>query len=190
MIGMALGGIQSIMGIAQMLSANEPNKPEYTIPKEVFEAERIMAERSRQGLPGKDMMRDNMESAFASNMGAVKEVSSGGALIGATADMYSELLKGVRDIDIMDAQFRDTAKVDYAGAKMTTAQYQDRAWDENERIPYERDYNEYINQRNAGAQNFFGGMGSMGKTYMANQSHNDMMAMMDNIWGTPKQNGI
>jgi hypothetical protein len=188
-IPMAMQGLQTGVGLVQSIMADRPDAPEYQIPDEVFQAQQIMEERMRTGLPGKDIMRGELDSAFAGNVGAVKEVSSGGSLIGATADMYGDLLKGVRDIELMDAQFRDTAKTDFAGAKMETAKYRDREWDENERIPYEREYNEFINKRNAGAQNFFGGMGSMGKTFMANQSHNDMMAMIDAIFGTSGSGG-
>ena len=182
-IPLILQGAQMIYGLSQQGQNDEPDQPTYHIPQEVFEAEEIMADRVRSGLPGKELMRESLDSSFASTTGAIKDVASGGALIGGTADAYGDLLRGVKDIELMESQYIDQAKLGLADAKYSTAQYQDRAYDENVRIPYERDYNEFINMRNAAATNFFGGLNSMGKTFMAHQSNEDMMAMIDKIFG-------
>lgn len=182
-IPMLMGAAKSIYGLAQGAGNKRPDRPDYVIPEEILEAEKIMQGRVSSGLPGKDIIMDNMGSSFASNLSGIRDVASGGALIGATADMYGGLVKGVRDIELADAQFRDQATLGLVQAKMNTAEARDKAFMLNEYEPYQMDYNEYINRKNAAAQNFFGGLSDIGKTHMANLSSKSMMKMLGKLFG-------
>lgn len=179
---LAIGGLKTVGGLIQAATATRPERPEYEIPDEVFEALDIYRNRTKAGLPGGDIIRGNVVSDAEAQMTNIKDVASGASLQGQVAATTGNVLSGLREIDILESQFRDQATQQYAEGLGVMAQYEDRAWNLNVREPYLSDLNEYYNQKQAGWQNFTSGLTEIGGYGMSLYENNQIDDMLEGLW--------
>ncbi len=153
----------------QQLKEAEAMKPKpitYEIPSSVNEAVKMYQGLSREGLPGEDIIRDQMGAAYAgaaSDIGRTAE--SGVGALGVMSGLYGKFMSSVRDLGVQSAQVQAQNEQNYimqnAQAKMQLGDYQDRAWDINVNQPFQRGMNEYWATKQAGTQNLWGGIDQM-----------------------------
>lgn len=171
---MALSAVQSIAGIVQGVTNKEPDRPEYKIPQEVHAMLNQMQQRTREGLPGKQMMEERLFSQGAGLSTQLREAAPSGAMLqGSISGLAGDIMEGLKDIELMDAQFKDSARVDYGRALMEMAEYKDRQWDFNVNQPYVQQLTEYYNKKAASQENILGGLSSMAKYGFLSSSDTD-----------------
>ena len=176
----------------QQLDEAEKNKPKpikYDIPSSVAEAMRLYQGLSREGLPGEDVIRDQMGAAYAGAAGDINRTAeSGVGALGAMTGLYGKFMNSVRDLGIQSSQVKAMNEQNYllqnAGAQFKQADYQERAWDVNVNQPFQRGMNEYWATKQAGANNLWGGIDQM--TAGNIQFNNSQEQTMNEILGMAK----
>lgn len=150
------------LGAYQYFSSDKPKDPKYNIPAEVYASLGEMEDRASSGLPGRELMMENLLSEGAGLLTQLKDTAvSGASLQGSVNSLAGGMMKQMTGIEIMNSQFKDSARVDYANALLQMAEYKDKQWDMNVYRPYTMKMNEYINNRNAGMTNMFNGISGM-----------------------------
>ena len=176
----------------QQLAEAEKNKPKpitYSIPSSVTEAMKLYQGLSREGLPGEDVIRDQMGAAYAGAAGDVNRTAdSGVGALGAMSGLYGKFMNSVRDLGIQSSQVKAQNEQNYllqnAGAQFKQADYQEREWDVNVNQPFQRGMNEYWALKQAGANNLWGGIDQM--TAGNIQFNNSQEQTMNEILGMAK----
>ena len=108
------------------------------------------------------MMVENILSQGAGITSTLKETAATGAsLQGSVNQVAGQVMGGMRDVEIMNSKFKDSAKVDYARGLMEMAQYKDKQWDYNVNQPHIQEMTKYLNDQMAGDANLFGGLTNM-----------------------------
>lgn len=158
----ALGLGKAIAGGVQLRKNKRPSPVRYEIPSgfmDYLTRSDIMA---RQGLPGEDIIRGQIGSQVS---GAVSDISrsydTAVGAGGATRDVYMKSIDAIRDLGIRSAEYTAQMQQRAADARKDYAMYQDKAWEYNENIPYQRAMNEYWGQKQAGMSNLWGGLDTM-----------------------------
>jgi hypothetical protein len=166
------------IGAYQQFSNKKPKRPGYTIPSEVYAMLGQMQERTTSGMPG--FMKENMLSEGAGMTNMLKESSvSGASLQGSVNQLAGNISKQMTGLEIMNSQFKDTARVDYGNALLQMADYKDKQFDFNKNQPYQMAMNEYLNKKNSAEANLFGGMQGLAEyAFMG-----DAMGLNDNNKG-------
>ena len=172
LISAGISGAKAIFGGIQGLSANKKikdlrkNRPTYTRPKEVDEmldVYRRSANRSQ--LPGQDLMENKLGQATARGVRQVgKYASSSAGALGAVTDIYGKEQDAIRDLGIQFAQYKDAAERQYAAGLGQSAQYSDREFELNKMRPWGTRMNELQSNKQAGADNFWGGVSGLAST--------------------------
>jgi hypothetical protein len=148
----------------------EKNKPQaitYNIPQAVLDATKMYDKMYTGGLPGEDIIREQMGAGVAGAVGGVQRGAdtSAGAL-GATTGLYDRYISSVRDLGVQSAQMRQQQEqqklMAQAEAGYRMGDYQDKAWEYNVNLPYQRQYNEYWQAKNASQQFLWGGLDRAG----------------------------
>jgi len=192
-ISAILGGGKSLFGLGQMLFNKEPERPTYEIPSELSQIvglSRHLA--SQQGLPGQDLIERNLASTTAQNVNAIQETTTGGAALGAVTDAYGNQLKAQQNLEVQGAQYNAQQVQGLQRALGMMAQAKDQAFEYNENMPYQRELQQFYNQKQAGANNLFGGMMDITSALGMKQQGNQFDEMMKSLYGsgskmTPEQ---
>ncbi|HUV84883.1 MAG TPA: hypothetical protein VMV86_04190, partial [Methanosarcinales archaeon] len=134
----------------------KPGQVTYTQPKAVDEYMGIMQGMSRQGLPGEDVLRDQMGAAYAGAESGINRAAdtSAGAL-GALSGVYGQYINSVRNLGVDSARAQQQNLFNYGQAKLTEADYGDKAWMYNVLKPREEAYSESRALEAGGQANIF-----------------------------------
>lgn len=151
----------------QLKNNKRPEQIKYDIPSSVGEAMKYYQSLSREGLPGENVIRDQMGASYAGAAGDVNRTAdSGVGALGAMSGLYGKFMNSVRDLGVQSAQVKANNQREYAlqnaGAQFQQAEYQDRAWDQNVNQPFQRGMNEYWATKQAGESNLWGGIDQIG----------------------------
>ena len=186
------GGVSLVKGIfggAQGLSANKKinnlrsNRPTYTRPDEVNQMMDVYRKAAgRSQLPGQDLMEEKLGRSTAAGVRQVgKYASSSSSALGAITDIYGKEQDAIRDLGIQFASYKDAAERQLAVGYGQAAQYSDREFEINKMRPWETRMNELQSQKQAGAENFWGGVTGAASTaldFAGTKYFSDTMAGM------------
>lgn len=172
---MALGGVQALFGLGQYIKGSkmDPKRPEYEIPSEVFAAENLARSRLYGGLPGENIMRQDLEQGFASSIDAARR--SGGNVDALVAGAGGALQGGYQNLGAQRAQYKAQAEQSLAQQFGLTAQYRDQAFELNQMQPYMDEVADKSRLMEGGIQNMFGG----GKSAATALSYDQMMKSLE-----------
>lgn len=187
-------GIQALMGLGrsivggvQTMRANKALKnfkfPQYTMPSELENMLSMYQQRANaQELPGQSLIENKLgaQTTFGQR-NAEKYASTSGQALGATTGLYGLQMNAVRDLGIKFADFKSQRQSELGQAQQVMAQAQDKQWEINQWLPAQYQYNQLQSQKQAGANNLWGGLqdvGSAGMNFMGAQNQMNTMQGM------------
>jgi len=174
-----IGGVQAARGQKQMKNLLA-NRPQYNIPEEYQKALNIYQGLATGGMPGQSRYEQLIGQSTARAMtGAERGAISSGVYQGAVASAQDKELQALQNLALMGAQYKAQARQNLAGAQQQYGQLQDVAFEYNVNQPYQIGLNMANEQRMAGAQNLFGGLGEMGSaitSLVGTKYYTDVMA--------------
>ena len=186
-VGVALGGasglVENLFGKSWEEQAEEKEKqlgpaPTFSIPESQKRYEDYMKTRSRQAMPGSELMEQSIEDTTSdtlSRAGMVANTGWGaqGAGLGATENRRRRL----RKLGSMQEQYKRAAQTDYAGAVKSRTPYETMQYEYNEWLPWQIQKNEIASIRGAGQQQLMTGMdrGAAMGIYGANMYNTSQM---------------
>jgi len=187
-----LGGLGKMaIGTAQMMKAKRPSDIKYEIPSGFMDYLSRADMLAREGMPGEGAMRDRIGAQVSGAVGEIGRAadSSTGAL-GALQNIYGKSMEAVNDLSIRGAEFRRRAQETAMGAQKEHAMYQDKSWEYNVNIPYQRRMNEYHAQKRSGMQNIWGGLDAFGAGSTNAGSGMSQQSQMDKLIEAIKGIGV
>lgn len=144
----------SVIGLYQILTAEEPDRPTYNTPEEIDEYFNIAKARASQTtMPGYDEILGNIGSTTASAIGTQKE--SGRYDV---SKLYEKQLESMRGLGIANAQSKLDSEAKLKEALKLVAQYKDQAFSWNEAGRYWDEKMDYKAQVQSGFDNLWGGI--------------------------------
>lgn len=153
--GSTTGTIEAVAGSLQYYNAMEKlsdlrdKRPVYEIPGEVQQMVDLYS-REYQGaydeLGWESGARSRQRESTAAGISASREAATSASdLLGATTSLYSQERRAMADLEIEAARQKEQRRQMYSQlygqALGTQAQYQDKAWNWNEAMKYQEDYN-------------------------------------------------
>lgn len=154
-VGIFNGSKQKKMAEKQLASLNNPN---YTIPTEVLENQKMAQMRANSGLPSAQYqkaqqdIRANRNAAIAANADKRGGVGVIGAIQGQSDDATNAL-------NAADAQQKIANEKTLYGINQDVAGYKDKKW-AAEKDTYDRDYNYAMSLKGVGNQSILNGIDS------------------------------
>jgi hypothetical protein len=170
---MIVGGVQSIGGRKDM-KRELANMPKYTRPEEYNKLLSIYQQQAGMGqLPGQEGYEAALSTRTArGTRSAAKYADSPVAAVAATMGLYGQEQQAVRDLGLQFADYKTQAQRGLAGAYQVGMQEADKEYSRNQWYPSQVKLNMAQQRMNAGQQNFWGGldtMGAAGIDYFGNQ---------------------
>jgi hypothetical protein len=158
------GGAQAAKGQRQMKNLLA-NRPTYQIPESYKKMLGIYSNLAQGEMPGQQRYEDLIGQSTARSMtNAERGAISSNVYQGSVLSAQDKELEALKDLALMGTQYKTGAMKDLAGAQQTMGQLQDQAWNYNVATPYDIKLNMANEQRQAGAQNLFGGLGDISST--------------------------
>jgi len=186
----AMGLVKSGIGIYQMLSNKEPERPTYTMPSElnqILGISRFLT--SQRGLPGQDLIERKLASNTAANVKAIQETTTGGAGLGAVNDAFGNQQKATTNLEIAGANAYQNNLAGLQQSLGIVANAKDQEFEYNQNMPYQRALQNYYQTKQSGATNMFGGVQDMvGAAGIASQEKQSNK-WMDMLYGNGQQSG-
>lgn len=162
------GGSQIFQGIkdkreGQAIEEAAGDRPEYEIPESVDKMIEMYRQMSQTGLPGEDIMKQDIQSQTARTAGTAGQLadSSVGALTALGGAQQREA-QALRDLQVRSAQYRQQNQQNYAQAVGSRSQYEQEQWRQNQLLPWEIDMNRAMQLQTQGRGNIMGGIDSIG----------------------------
>ena len=168
----------------ELAQANKrPDAITYTMPKEVEDAAKLYSGMYQGGLPGEDIIRDQMGAAYGEGARANERAADSSAgLLGANTNLFGRYMNAVKDLGVQSAQARITNKQNYINANanmaLTKADYREREWDVNVNRPYQEKQQEYWYNKQMADQMMWGGADRQTAGAITNQQANMQWAQM------------
>lgn len=158
---------KSLFGAGQLANNRRPSRPQYEIPSAVrsyLTRRNVMA---NQDMPGRDLIEDRIGANVANTIGDVnRAASSSGAALGAITNVNQRAQEAISDLGIQSAQYRQQQMDKAAEAQRYMADYQEKEWEYNKNLPYQRAMNEYTQKKQAGNANLWGGLEGIGSSVL------------------------
>ena len=174
---------KSALGLGQMLFSSEPERPEYKIPEAVSKSLGIYQSLAEQGLPGEDVYASRIGRSAATTLDSLAQMGTGAA-INQASSVYNQQLDQMVNLAIASGQQRVANQQNLAQAYQTQAEWEDKAWQYNEMMPYQMKYNKYLQNQQAGQANLFGGMNDLMSGQMALGAAQQKKDMLGKLFGT------
>jgi len=167
--GGALNLGKSIVGMVQTARASKginrlmAQQPTYKRPEEYETMLAMRQKMAAQGkLPGQAYMEENIGQAAATARGAAREGAiSSTSYQKSVGDIFGKQMQAYQDLAMQSAQWQQQQKENLAQTYQQGAQYSDTEWEQNKLRPWEIGMQQYQSQKQAGAQNLFGGLEGM-----------------------------
>ena len=169
-----LSGAKAGMGLGQLLTNKRPERPTYETPDEIGGILDIAKRRAGSSMPGIDTMKGDVGTATAEAFTMGKQ--TGRFDIGS---MFEHNVKGMRDINLMDAQFKLGAEDQLKQAMGLVASYKDKEFEYNEAGKYDDELADFFAKRQSGVENLFGGFQGMMDTGMSYAQFSQMEGLWD-----------
>ena len=174
---------KSALGLGQMLFSSEPERPEYKIPEAVSKSLGIYQSLAEQGLPGEDVYASRIGRSAATTLDSLAQMGTGAA-INQASSVYNQQLDQLVNLAIASGQQRVANQQNLAQAYQTQAQWEDKAWQYNEMMPYQMKYSKYLQNQQAGQANLFGGVNDLMSGQMALDAAQQKRDMLGKLFGT------
>lgn len=185
-IPIALGAIglgKSIFGAAQLLGNKRPDMPTYEIPDEISEIEKILrGETYKVRLPGQDIIESNIQQNQADAIAAAK-TKEGGGFFNTLSNAMQQSSDAQQNLQLAMAQQRASNVNNLVSGLQLGASYKDKAFQINELNPYAQKYGEFIDRRQAGANNIMTGLNDIGGAAMTYLKYKNINEIYDSIFG-------
>jgi len=144
-------------------------RPQMEVPESVNEMVRLYREQAgMQRLPGQDIIEGNIRGATATGIEAAKDLSGGAGGLGAVTQMIAGQQDRFSDLGINLAEMVERNKGRLAGALGQKGEFEQRAWDWNKAMPWQRRYGEAYGEgqarEGAGVQNIWSGITRAGSS--------------------------
>lgn len=158
------GGVQASKAKKQMNQLLE-NRPKYNIPEEYRKALGIYENLATGEMPGQQMYEDLIGQTTARAMtGAERGAISSNAYMGSVLSAQDKELEALKDLAQMGAQYKTQQQQNLAGAQQTMGQLEDTQWEMNQNRPWQMQMQMASENKQAGMQNLFGGLGDIGQS--------------------------
>ena len=185
--GAMLGGsiIQGAMGLGQTILGGVQRRkakrglenlkmPTYEIPDSIGQMVDIARRRSQSDMPGLGTMLSEQSSRTTAGVQAsALAASSQSDLAAATRNLYAEEMRGARQLGMMSAEYRSNMEQQYMNTLGQQAQFEDRAFQINQMMPYEQKVQRYMSDLGVSGANIGAGIGNMvgaGTSYAGNMA--------------------
>jgi hypothetical protein len=198
--GLALG--KSIFGAVQASNAKKrakqmvADRPKYNIPEEYQKALGIYQNLAQGEMPGQRQYENLIGESTARTMaGAERGAISSNVYQGSVETAQDKELQALQNLALMGVQYKTQVQQNLAGVQTQMGQLKDIQWQTNVMQPWEIQKNIETEQRQAGMQNLFGGLGEMGSSVMNFVGTKYMGEIMkglqgvnsNKIWNNPNQ---
>jgi hypothetical protein len=163
------GTVKGITGLVQASRGNKQlntllaNRPVYNISQGYQDAYKTYQALANSNLPGYDIMKGQIDQSGARTMQNLERgaMSSNQLMSGALSSQDKEL-DAIKNLGLMSAQWRGQQQQNLAEAQNKMGGLQDQAWDYNVSQPWGMKANMASEMKQAGWQNFFGGLSDIG----------------------------
>ncbi len=159
---------KGILGIKQSKEAKalNPVRPVYTIPTAVNQQVDVYRGLANQStLPGQAIMEDQLNQAVSSGISGLREgAGSAQELIAGANNLAGGQMRSLNDLAIAAANMQRQAQGQYAQSLGTLGQYQERAFNINQMIPYMNEVAKKEALKAAANQNIYGALGEASGT--------------------------
>jgi hypothetical protein len=160
------GGVQAAKGNKQMKNLLA-NRPQYSIPEAYQKALGVYGNLASSQMPGQQYYEDRIgESTARTISNAERGAISSNVFQGAVSGAQDKELQAIQDLAKMGAEYKTTQVQNYGQALNQYGQLQDQAFEYNTNQPWQIKANMANEQKMAGQQNLFGGLGDMGASVM------------------------
>jgi len=155
--------VKTITGLVQGSRANEyadTPRPEYEIPSGVMQSlDQIIGMSSERGLPGQDLIEENIQSSTARGIDAVSNFSrsSTDAILGMQPSIAKEQ-ESFQNLGVAGAEQERQNQLILARALEGLGQYQDKQFQINKLMPYQYAMDAARRLSESGGQNIFSGL--------------------------------
>ena len=173
LISGALGAGKAIFGAVQASRAKKKaaqmvaDRPKYNIPEEYQKSLGIYQNLAAGEMPGQKYYENLIgESTARAMTGAERGAISSNVYQGAVETAQDKELQALNNLALMGMQYKTQAQQNLAGAQSAMGQLKDVQWQTNVLQPWEIQKNIETEQRQAGMQNMFSGLGDMGSAVM------------------------
>jgi hypothetical protein len=166
LIAGGIGLVQTIAGGVQRGRAKRDldklQMPKYEMPESVSQMVDIARRRAGSQMPGLDTMRADLSARTTGGVQAsALAASSQSDLAAATRELYAEEMRGARQLGVMSAEYQAQREMELMGALGQQGQYEDRAFQINQMLPYEQKLQRYMSDLGTGGANIGAGIGNM-----------------------------
>jgi len=170
------------------INRNRPSAPTYSIPPAVHSYLAQKQLQAQRGLPGQDVIESQIGANVAGTIGDVnRAASSSAAALGAVTDVRSGAQDAIRDLGVRSAEYQARQQDEAADAQRYMADYQEKEWEYNKNLPYQRKMNEWMSNRNAAMSNLWGGLEGIGSSVIQGAGNiayqQQMQGLIDAIKG-------
>ena len=111
-------------------------RPEFQTPQAIQMMMDMYSGRRFQNLPGMNIMTNMLGQQTAESANTIKEMGVGAEGMGALADIYGKQMQAGQNIGLANAQYQDTAQLQYGQALNQLGEWQNMGWQWNEAQPY------------------------------------------------------
>ena len=163
-------------------------RPKMEIPQAQTDYIDLMKLGTRRGLPGEEIMKEDLRQEGATTRGAFANLSGADAAAGLLGES-AQRMRGLRAIGLEAARYGERQETAYAGAVQSNAPWQQEMWQQNQMYPWEIGQNRAQGYENAGQGMFMQGsdMGAAGWIQGANMMqqniHGYQMDPNNSWWG-------
>jgi hypothetical protein len=171
----ALSGSMMYYDAMKNIKELEANRPVYEVPGEVQQivdlyGEEYQAARSGRELAWESSARQRQQQQTATTVARSREAATSSSdLLGATTQAYSQERMALADLEVEAArqkeQNRQLYSQLYGSALSTSAQYQDKAWNWNEALKYQEEYNKLMGLAETGYETWQMGAETLEATF-------------------------
>lgn len=129
----------------EKVEAHRLTRKDYTVPTSIEEQIEILRRRAQQGLPGEDLISQQIQQGTAQGVAASRESATSAAdLLGATTQLFGQQTQNLTDLQIASARQRSLNELDLTRGLGTLGEFQDKAFTYNEAIPWQTRMNELM----------------------------------------------
>jgi hypothetical protein len=180
------GGIQAARANKQM-NRLLARRPQYDISQGYLDAYKTYQRLAGSQMPGYGLMQEQIDQSTAKTLNAAERgAMSSNQFIGAAMQSQEKELDALRNLGVMSQQWQAQQQQNFAQAQNQMGQLQDQQWYTNKLEPWNVKANMASENRQAGIQNLFGGLGDMAGTIMNYAGTKDYIKMYEKLYGQNK----
>lgn len=147
------------------LEEHRKTRPIYEIPSSIQEQIEILRQRAEVGLPGADLIGQQIQQGTGRSVGAAREAATSAAdLLGATTQAYGQETQALTQLEIENARARSSNQLALAQGLGNRAAYEEQAFIYNEAIPYDVRMNELMGIQQSAYDLITGGISTIAQS--------------------------